>query len=106
MPSAPKHAQSALVIEYLLSQSRNKTISGIRMKNSIFESHVRKMFVTWVTLMLMYKKLRESDLHHFTYYLGKRTCVMIEMMIMEKKETTDARMHFMPYNITYLASLF
>ena len=41
--------ERALVIEYL-SQSRDKTISGIRMKNSIFESHVGKMLVTWVTL--------------------------------------------------------
>ena len=30
--------ERALVIKYL-SQSRNKTISGIRLKNSIFESH-------------------------------------------------------------------
>ena len=44
--------ERALVIEYL-SQSRDKTISGIRMKNSIFESHVGKMLVTWVTLMLV-----------------------------------------------------
>ena len=42
--------ERALVIEYL-SQSRNKTISGIRMKNSIFESHFGKMLLTWVTLM-------------------------------------------------------
>ena len=38
--------ERALVIEYL-SQSRDKTISGIRTKNSIFESHVGKMLVTW-----------------------------------------------------------
>ena len=42
--------ERALVIEYL-SQSRKKTISGIRMKNSIFESHFGKMLVTWVTLL-------------------------------------------------------
>ena len=42
--------ERVLVIEYL-SQSRDKTISGIRMKNSIFESHVVKMLVTWVTLV-------------------------------------------------------
>ena len=42
--------ERALVIEYL-SQSRNKTISGIRMKNSIFVSHFGKMLLTWVTLM-------------------------------------------------------
>ena len=42
--------EHALVIEYL-SQSGDKIISGIRMKNSIFESHVGKMLVTWVTLM-------------------------------------------------------
>jgi hypothetical protein len=44
--------ERALVIEYL-SQSRNKTISGIRMKNSIFESHFGKMLLTWVTLLMM-----------------------------------------------------
>ena len=42
--------ERALVIEYL-SQSRYKTISGIRMKKSIFESHCEKMLLTWVTLM-------------------------------------------------------
>ena len=42
--------ERALVIEYL-SQSRKKTISGIRMKNSIFESHFGKMLLTWVTLI-------------------------------------------------------
>ena len=42
--------EPALVIEYL-SQSRNKTISGIRMKNSIFVSQFGKMLLTWVTLM-------------------------------------------------------
>ena len=42
--------ERALVIEYL-SQRRNKTISGIRMKNSIFESHFGKMLLTWATLM-------------------------------------------------------
>ena len=42
--------ERALVIEYL-SQSRNKTISGIRLKNSIFESHFGKMLLTWVTLI-------------------------------------------------------
>ena len=45
--------ERALVIEYL-SQSRNKTISGIRMKNSIFESHFGKMLLTWVTLFLIF----------------------------------------------------
>ena len=44
--------ERALVIEYL-SQSRNKTISRIRMKNSIFESHFRQMLLTWVTVCLM-----------------------------------------------------
>ena len=42
--------ERALVIEYL-SQSRNKTISGIRMKNSILDSHFRKMLLTWINLM-------------------------------------------------------
>ena len=42
--------ERALVIEYL-SQSRNKTISGIKKKNSIFESHFEKMLLTWVTLI-------------------------------------------------------
>ena len=43
--------ERALVILYL-SQSRNKTISGIRMKNSIFESYFGKMLLTWVTLLI------------------------------------------------------
>ena len=43
--------ERALVIEYL-SQRRNKTISGIRMKNSILESHFGKILLTWVTLIL------------------------------------------------------
>ena len=45
--------ERALVIEYL-SQSRNKTISGIGMKNSIFESHFGKMLITWVTLVIIH----------------------------------------------------
>ena len=48
--------ERALVIEYL-SQIRNKTISGIRMKNSIFESYFGKMLLTWVTLI--YRSLKK-----------------------------------------------
>ena len=39
-----------MVVEYL-SQRRKKTISGIRMKNSNFESYFGKMLLTWVTLL-------------------------------------------------------
>ena len=52
--------ERALVIEYL-SQSRYKTISGIRMKNSIFESHFGKMLLTWVTLMLKRQLINGSQ---------------------------------------------
>ena len=54
--------ESALVIEYL-SQSRNKTISGIRMKNSILKSHFEKMLLTWVSIgHVIYPHLRiDSD---------------------------------------------
>ena len=43
--------ERALVIEY--HKRRNKTISGIRMKNSILQSHFGKMLLTWVTLLLL-----------------------------------------------------
>ena len=52
--------EPALVIEYL-SQSRYKTISGIRLKNSIFESHLGKMLFTLVTLLPKFDHLNKKS---------------------------------------------
>src|SRR6056300_1399357 len=64
--------ERALVIEYL-SQCRNKTISGIRMKNSIFESYSGKMLLTWVTLLFSQRPLEfgaDLVMHSASKYLG------------------------------------